>query len=271
MSKLTKTKAQELEKKGIKLNRLILSGEESESIRQDTFTKNVGVWTNPLKRIMPHFYADYLKMFTTQTNKTIPYLQFDACIGAFILATENKDFSLFKRKVKDFNYKTYKAKGGFDFPWKIVLLFLLAFGLTIGAIYGISRANFDLASAGSMLSFAKPTATPTPSPEPSPTPTPTPELNKEELRIKVLNGSGISGKASDVKNALNEAGYQEILTGNADAFDYEQTEIQVKESSMDYYDALKEDLSDYVTLGKPETLDEDDAADVIIIVGTDFK
>lgn len=272
---IIKTKAQELEKKGIKLNRLILSGEESETIRQDTFTKNVGVWTNPLKRIMPHFYADYLKMFSTQTNKTIPYLQFDACIGAFILSSENKDFSLFKRKVKDFNYKTYKSRGtgnGFSFPWKFMAMFLLAFGITTGVIYGISRMNLNVSSATALFSFAaKPTATPTPSPEPSPTPTPTPELNKEELRIKVLNGSGISGKASDVKDALNEAGYQEILTGNADAFDYEQTVVQVKEESSEYFDALKEDLSEYVTLTKSEPLEDDDAADVIIIVGTDFK
>jgi copper homeostasis protein CutC len=63
---------------------------------------------------------------------------------------------------------------------------------------------------------------------PSPTPTPKILVDKQAVRIKVLNGSGVSGKASAVKEILKEKGYQEILTGNADSFDYEKTEVSVK-------------------------------------------
>lgn len=276
---ILKAKAQELEKKGTKLNRLILSGEESESIRQDTFTKNVGVWTNPLKRIIPHFYADYLKMFTTANNKTIPYLQFDACIGGFILANENKDFNLLKRKLNDFNYKTYKTRQ-FNFPWKIVGFFVLAFLITVGAVFGISKLSINpsqIVSGWSMdgitskLSFAEPTATPTPSPEPTTTPTPTPQLEREELRVKVLNGSGTPGKAGEVRDILRDAGYSDIVTGNADAFDYEETVIQLKEASEEYFSLLQEDITEYAEVGDFEELDEDDAADAVIIIGSDFE
>ncbi|MDO8610037.1 MAG: hypothetical protein Q7R95_05785, partial [bacterium] len=53
VEKILKTKTTEYETNKLKLNRLILSGSDSETIRQDTFTKAVGVWTNPLKRIIP--------------------------------------------------------------------------------------------------------------------------------------------------------------------------------------------------------------------------
>lgn len=273
-----KAKATELDKKGVKLNRLILSGEESENIRQDTFTKNVGVWTNPLKRIMPHFYADYLKMFTSANNKAIPYLQFDACIGAFILASENRDFNLFKRRLNNFQYKTYKSQG-FQFPWKAIGLFAIVFALTVGGIYGLSRVNwsgmggFNLARMTSGISFGAPSATPIPSntPVPTVTPSPTPELAREDIRIRVLNGSGTAGKATDVRDILRDAGYSDILTGNADSFDYEQTEIQIKEESEIYFGTLQTDLSEYVEINESTTLDEDDAADVVIIIGTDFE
>lgn len=278
-----KAKAQELEKKGIKLNRLIISGIESEGIRQDTFTKNVGVWTNPLKRIMPHFYADYLKLFTSQNGKPVPYLQFDACVGGFILATENRDFSLFKRKLTDYSVKTYRAGGGsgggFSIPWKPILFFLVAFGLSLGALYGFSKLNignakgfsFGIPKIAMTNPLAKPTETPTPTDIPTPTATPTPKVDKTKVKVKVLNGGGVAGKATVVKNLLKEKGYEDILTGNADNFEYEKTEVQVKEDKSFIFPLIAEDLADDVTVSEPSEIDEEEAADVIIIIGSDFK
>lgn len=274
-----KAKAQELEKKGSKLNRLIMSGTDSETIRQDTFTKNVGVWTNPLKRIMPHFYADYLKMFTSPNGKPVPYLQFDACIGAFILAAENRDFNLLKRKLTDYSVKTYKAGGGggFSIPIRPILLFLVAFGISLGALYGISKlklpgfSGFAAPKLAISNPFVKPTETPTPTRVPTATPTPTPEVDRTEINIKVLNGGGVPGKATVVKTILQEKGYEGILTGNADNFDYEKTEIRVKEENDSLFDVVAADLADNVTVTTPSKLDEDEAADVIVVIGSDFK
>ena len=115
-----------------------------------------------------------------------------------------------------------------------------------------------------------PTLTPTKIPD-KPTVTPTPAIKRDEINIKVLNGSGTVGKASEVKDLLKENGYQEILTGNADNFEYEQTELQVKKSKSSVAEVIKNDLKENVASFKETVLDEDEAADVVIIIGSDFK
>src|SRR3989338_10872118 len=94
IEEVLKEKATELEQKGKKLNRLILAGVQSESVRQDTFTKEIGVWTNPLKRIIPEFYQDYLKMLVSPSNKPFSVLSYEANVGAFIFYEQHKNFSL---------------------------------------------------------------------------------------------------------------------------------------------------------------------------------
>src|SRR3989338_11545273 len=93
---ILKTKIDEIVTEKKKVNRIIISGEKSDTIRQDTFTKSVGVWTNPLKRIVPTFYESYLKMLIPKNGKAFPILTYDVCFGAFILSEENKSFSLLK-------------------------------------------------------------------------------------------------------------------------------------------------------------------------------
>ena len=261
---LLKEKKEEYEKEGTILNRIILSGPKSEDIRQDTFTKNVGVWTNPLKRIIPNFYADYIKMIVLPSGKSFPILSLDMCFGAFIFAQENKEFQILKKPLK----KVGKFSG-FKMPGvkKEILIFLAAAVLSFGIFFILSRLNFDYSS---LNLFAKSKPTPTVE-EKKPTPTPTPEIIKDELKIKVLNGSGEVGKASDVETILNDLGYTETITDNAEDFDYAATEIQVKKSLTYLIDTLKKDLKEYVSSPKIVTLDEDETSDIIIIVATDFK
>ena len=105
-----------------------------------------------------------------------------------------------------------------------------------------------------------------------PSPTPTPSFIREELKIKVLNGSGTKGKASVVKDILKEKKYLEIVTGNADNFDYNVTEIQVKKSKKEAANYILEDLKDYTHQpAVSEDLEEKELPDVVIIVGQDFK
>lgn len=115
----------------------------------------------------------------------------------------------------------------------------------------------------------KPTQSTTPtSPPPSPTPT-TADIDKAELSIQVLNGSGTRGVAGTVKDILVENGYnEEIATGNADSYDYTETVIQVKKGRDDIFSTIKEDLeNDYTIAAKPETLPEDSEYDAVVIVG----
>src|SRR3989338_6783671 len=262
-----KQKTLELEQKGVKLNRLILAGTQSEKVRQDTFTKEIGVWTNPLKRIIPEFYQEYLKLLISSSNKPFSVLSYEACVGGFIFHEQHKNFSLLNNA---------KRRGGrfftlpkVNFIKKELIIFLGSFIGSFILFMLVSQYKFDFNFAF-LQTRVKPTPTVMPTkPTPKLTSTPLPKVNKSQLKIKVLNGSGIKGKASEVKDLLKEKGYQEILTGNADSFDYQQTEIQVKKSKASVTSTVKNDLKENLTSFKESTLDEDEAADIILIIGSD--
>lgn len=269
IEKVLKTKIQEYDKEGIKLNRIILSGPESESIRQDTFTKNVGAWTNPLKRIIPNFYEDYVKQLITPSKQTFPILLYDVCFGAFIFSQENKEFQILKKPLKSLS-KSGLAMPKLAINKKDITIFLFSLVVSFLVFFGVSKMiNSDFKLNFSLPKFEK--EKPTPTPKKAEEPTPEPKVDKEKLRIKVLNGSGTAGRASEVKSLLSEKGYQEILTGNAASFDYKTTVIQAKKDAQDAVAVLKKDLEDSVKSPKVETLKDDETADVIIIIGSDFK
>lgn len=273
LEEILKAKVEEFKEKGKKLNRVILSGEKSTGIRQDTFTKDIGVWTNPLKRIIPTFYQDYIKQLVVPKDTPFPLLAYDVCFGAFVFAQENKDFQILKKPFKAKGTRNFSF-GGFPLFRREVLIFLVSAIVSFGAFLALSKTDFSNFKLPNIdIPKSKQTVkAPVKDSEKKATPTSAPRINKEELKIKVLNGSGEAGKASDMKDALTEAGYQEIITGNAETFDFEQTVIQVKEDFEAAGDVLAEDLKDSVEDPKIETLeDEDEASDVIIIVGTDFK
>lgn len=266
-----KEKAKELEEKKFKLNRLVLSGPLSENIRQDTFTKAVGVWTNPLKRIIPTFYQDYLKLLVVHGEKQFPILNLDAVFGAFIFHQENRDFSLVKHGL---SFKK-RSSSAFAFPTislpiKEIVLFATSFVLSFIFFLAVSNLKLSFPSLSFLKWPSKVTKTPV-VPTPTYAPTPAPSLKREDLKIKILNGSGTAGKAGQVKDILKNKGYQEILTGNADTFDFTQTVLQVKKSKSDATNMIQADLKDYVSSFKQTVLDEKEAADVVIIVGSDFK
>lgn len=264
-----KEKAYDFESKGKKLNRLILAGPESENVRQDTFTKEIGVWTNPIKRIIPEFYQEYLKLLLSSSDKPFTVLSYEACVGAFIFHEEHRDFSLLKN-----SFAAKKQLISFpeiNLPIKEILIFVVSFILSsiFFVIVSQLKIKFNLPLPQAK---AKPTVKIMPiKPSPTNETTPTPAFKKEEVKIKVLNGSGTPGKASEVKDLLKEKGYQEILTGNADNFDYTQSELQIKKTKSDVTSIIKNDLKDNVSSFKQSVLGEEEAADIVIIIGSDFK
>jgi hypothetical protein len=227
------------------------------------------VWTNPLKRIIPHFYQDYLKIFIIPADKTLPLLQYDTCIGAFIFSLETKNFAILKKRFPTMSAPSI-GKPSFSFPKKEIAIFAFSFLLSFLAFVAVSKMGSMSIKVPTLSIFpAKPTATPTPQP---PTPTPTVvAVERSEIKVKILNGSGVRGKATEVRDILKEAGYGEILTGNADNFDYTTTEIQVKKDMDKLAETMKEDLKDYVEKPDMTILDEDEASDIVLIFGADFK
>ncbi len=274
LEEILKTKTDEFAEQGNKLNRIILSGNASDSVRQDTFTKAVGAWTNPLKRIIPNFYDAYLKSLVIPTGTAFPILTFDVCFGAFILLQENKDFQLLKKAPKTMS----KGLPSFSMPKipsfsKELVIFLVAFGLSFGAFFLISRSNFSSMKLPAMPSTSNPfaVAKPTPTDVPTIAPTPTPSYDKETIRVKILNGSGEVGIASTAKELLSDGGFKEIVTANADNYEYETTVYQIKAEFTDVEDELTKALDGTVKAPKIEELDAEDTSDVIIILGADFK
>jgi len=276
LEEILKAKTNEFAERGNKLNRIILSGNASDSVRQDTFTKAVGAWTNPLKRIIPNFYDSYLKSLVIPTNAIFPILTFDVCFGTFILLQENKDFQLLKKTPK----VRFMGAPSFSMPKiplfrKELLIFVIAFGLSFGGFFLLSRSNFGFIKlpTATMPRISNPFAKVEPSPTPIPTvaPTPTPSYDKETIRIKILNGSGEVGIAGTAKTLLSDGGFKEIVTANADNYEYETTVYQIKTEFGDVEEELTKALDGTVKTPKIEELDDDDTSDVIIILGADFK
>lgn len=263
---ILKAKIDEIATDKKKVNRIIISGEKSDNIRQDTFTKSVGVWTNPLKRIVPTFYEEYLKMLIPKDGKAFPILMYDVCFGAFILSEENKGFSLLKNGINLKKNKVSLPK--IRMPKKEILLFVSSFLISFLLFILISKSKINLKLPDFITKKNVVTITPTII---SPSPTPTPDFKKEDVKIKILNGSGLKGKATEIKEILKNKGYMDIVTGNADNFDFKITEIQVKKDKAQLGNMIKNDLKDYVASPKITVLDDKEAADLVLIFAADFK
>ncbi len=113
-----------------------------------------------------------------------------------------------------------------------------------------------------------PPSPPTPTPQAVATPTPAAEVNREDLAVQVLNGSGVPAAAAAARDFLEELGYTDVAAGNADSSDYATTQIAIKNSQKQYLTLLQDDLSEeYPLATEVETLDEDSNYDVVITLG----
>lgn len=171
----------------------------------------------------------------------------------------------------------------------VVLLILLLTGIFLGIRYFGGESGSKI--QGLIPVTPSPTEEPTPSPTEEPTPTeaeaeeaPTPDpkktgtptpsptggaaADKNALTVSVLNGSGVSGVAAEMKTKLTGLGYNVVSTGNADNFDYEDVTIKVKPTKKNSLAKLKSDLSSDYTVGEATSdLATSETADALVIVG----
>ncbi|HLL60665.1 MAG TPA: hypothetical protein VK338_03025, partial [Candidatus Nitrosocosmicus sp.] len=138
-----KSQVELLESPSLKLNRIILSGPKSDTVRQDFFTKDVGVWTNPLKKIISNFYSEYLKLLVLPPQTTFSYMDYAVTLGAFIFSRENENFNLFKMNNKSIKKNvTNNNRSGRSFKFfsmRDILIFIIAFILSFALIYFFPR------------------------------------------------------------------------------------------------------------------------------------
>ena len=268
-----------------KVHRIILSGSMSKQVRQDHFTKEVGAWTNPLERIILNFYHSYLKSLSIESIEGFSLLHYDMCFGAHIFSAENKSFSLLKNsnfsqnhaisshQTISNNQKIFSPKSGggnriinFHINFKFISILVASLLITMGIVLTVSKG-------GNLLTLLPTKATPTPEPTaiPTATATPTPVINRDKLKIKVLNGGGVKGKATEVKDFLKEKGYGDIITGNANSFDIEKSKIEYRPEGKNLGSLFKSDLVSLIEVAETSEMESSTSADIIFTIGKDLK
>ncbi len=148
--------------------------------------------------------------------------------------------------------------GGNKLFWIIIAIFAVL-GVAAGGI-GIYLQN-----------KSKPTLLASPAPEVSPLPSSSPEvqLNRKDLQIQVLNGSGVVGAAKKAQDYLEGLGYKVAAVGNASSSDYTTTQISLKDSKKDFLSMLKKDLSGkYDVANTADSLEDNSKYDAVIILST---
>jgi LCP family protein required for cell wall assembly len=90
----------------------------------------------------------------------------------------------------------------------------------------------------------------------------------EPLKLTVLNGNGQSGIAQQVANMLREEGYEVVSLGNAQHFDFRETQIVVSEKDRHRVDELAALLDAAILV---QTGDGQEAGTATVIVGGNFK
>lgn len=179
----------------------------------------------------------------------------------------NNNISSIKTKSKLAN-KTPPQQN--HFPYTIILALGIVIAIGIGGLItykNIASKNSDISKenkftpAPTTLTFS-----PTPSVEQSS------EIDKSTYTISILNGSGIAGRATKLEDLLKDNGFNVVKTGNAETFDYENTEVLFKENVSPEFilplDKLLKTLYDF-SIGI--ILEEEYHSDILIIVGKGIK
>lgn len=159
--------------------------------------------------------------------------------------------------------------GGWGWLWVIVAFVV---GLAIGGGGGYlmwSGVGFKLPGSKSTTPATTAEMTsPTLEPTTAPTATTAVQLNRKDLNLQVLNGSGVAGMASKAKDYLTGLGYTAIATGNAPS-NVTQTQIAVKSSKSAYLPMLTKDLTggSYTVSSQTGSLDASSQYDAVITLG----
>ncbi len=116
------------------------------------------------------------------------------------------------------------------FPTKILVILIILLGLGFGAWYIFKgRAKTEESKELS----------PTPTVRLTPTPTKAP-IERDNVKIQVLNGTGLSGAAGSLKSELEELGYTKIDVGNAKNSNSTATKVIFNTTVQD---AVKEEIT----------------------------
>ncbi|KKR91004.1 MAG: hypothetical protein UU42_C0025G0001 [Candidatus Woesebacteria bacterium GW2011_GWA1_41_13b] len=144
--------------------------------------------------------------------------------------------------------------------WMLLVAFIL--GLVVGAVtmYLIKAQSSKLKTQSETTVVSE---------TPAPSAIPVSEVKRADLKVQVLNGSGVAGAAAKAKEFLEGLGYVDVAAGNADG-DFAETEIEIKDDKKSALEMLKKDLeTDYTLSDTIGVLDESSDYDVVITLGAE--
>jgi hypothetical protein len=145
----------------------------------------------------------------------------------------------------------------------IGLLIVVIFGLGLAVLTGFIKNPFEVPNVATPKAITETiTSLATPAPAESS------QSAKEELRLQILNGSGVTGQAGFVKEQLEEIGFTNIETGNAEGSgDTETVVAYLKTVSSEVLEELVEELEGIFVEVSRQEAEEEDEYDIIITTG----
>ncbi|HBC72544.1 MAG: Transcriptional attenuator, LytR family [Candidatus Amesbacteria bacterium GW2011_GWB1_47_19] len=156
-----------------------------------------------------------------------------------------------------------EPKNGKTWFW-VILGFVIGAVLGGGGVYLVLSKALPLATKSTKIV----TSTPVPAAEEAVTPTPEGVVRREDVKLKVLNGSGVKGAAGEAKTLLEGLGYQDVQAGNAEVSDAVKTEIFVTVDQKELLKLLEEDLSKSYDLASGSSeLEAASEFDAMIVLG----
>lgn len=94
----------------------------------------------------------------------------------------------------------------------IIVVFVILIGVIAVLVFkGSQTTSEEEPTPPPLGELSSPEATPESTPTPSPS-----SVSKEDIRVQILNGTGIPGEAGYLQGQLRSSGYTNITTGNAD-------------------------------------------------------
>ncbi|MEK9179341.1 MAG: LytR C-terminal domain-containing protein [Patescibacteria group bacterium] len=265
------------DKQAKKIARLILNGEIISKIRQDTFTKDVDIWTNPLNKILDN--SIFAK--TAQKYELTDILVFAREVSLLKLIDE-KNNTLFGFTPRIAEVQKKPVLPSMTLPTtsfesstepnlmlsalKYSLFMILSFGLSFLVLKALLTGSSSFSFKMPPFALFKPSTTPVPTAIPTEVPSPTPSILREKVIIEIQNGVGTPGLANKARAVFEKKGYVVETVANADSYSYKKTVIIAPQKAI--FSLISADLKEYGVTGA--TFEKTTGTKTTVIVGQDF-
>lgn len=202
------------------------------------------------------------KMVVVEEVKETPKVTEPSKATEVPVITETKDEDL--QKALDIKETHADKEEKPNYLWIIIPIALL-----VGALVGGLITYFSGISKLNTKETPTPEATVEPVVESTPTASPPASIKRDDIKLQVLNGSGVSGLAGKAKTYLEDLGYKDVAVGNASVSNLTETVISVKETKKDLLETVTTDLSkNYKVAKDTETLVASSKYDFVITLGS---